>query len=190
MILYFLKNTSTTVKCLIFKLNEQFTYIQLNNMLQFVSILQYCFYCCCVSTCDKQQLNTVTEPLPAADCSLSQWEVTRSGVSWFLRFRFWDHADRSGHRFGSLQVLGGAGVRSLVHISHFIHQEDRLRLLPGCSTTNRADALLRVQRPSNLQAEINTCSVKMLGGFNVNALQSIGWMPLTNNKLAKAHSQV
>lgn len=71
--------------------------------------------------------------------------------SWLLRSGFGDHHNGCGHRCGSFQILGGAGVCSLVHVPHLVHQEDRLRLPSSGSSAHWTDALLCVQRPPNLQ---------------------------------------
>lgn len=69
---------------------------------------------------------------------------------WFLRFGFRDHFNGCGCWVGSLHVLSSAGVRSLVHVSNFIHEEHRLRLLLSSSSADRNNALLCVRRSPNL----------------------------------------
>lgn len=63
---------------------------------------------------------------------------------------FGDNFNSGGHRFGSLKVLGSAGVRPLVHIPHLIHLENGLKLLPRCFSADRDRRLLCVKRPPDL----------------------------------------
>lgn len=70
---------------------------------------------------------------------------------WFPGSGFGCHFNGCGYWRGSLQVVSSAGVRSLVHIPHLIHQEDRLRLLSADRSTHWAGAVLCVQGPPNLQ---------------------------------------
>lgn len=81
--------------------------------------------------------------------SLSYW-------LWFLGFgiEFGQNRNICGHRFGSLQVLDGAGVGPLVHVPHLVHQEDRLRPLASRPSIHYTDALLCVQRPPDLLKKI------------------------------------
>lgn len=81
--------------------------------------------------------------------SLSLWDSFHG--LWFPGSGFGRHFNGCGYWRGSLQVVGGAGVSSLVHVPHLIHQEDRLRLLSTDSPAHWACAVLCVQRPSDLQ---------------------------------------
>lgn len=124
---------------------QQFIYI-LNNNSSVITVMLRCeeeggnMFCWDYVT-DNMHLHILFPSLPL-------WSLERSS---FLRFGFGDHFNGCGHRCGSLQILGGAGVCSLVHVPHLVHQEDRLGLLLSGSSNHWTDAFLCVQRSPYLQ---------------------------------------
>lgn len=80
-----------------------------------------------------------------------------SGCVWFGGVAFLLHVDVGGDGAWALQVLGSAGVGSLVHLPHFIHLQDRLQALPAASVQlHRLRGLLRVERPADLKTHTHT----------------------------------